>query len=50
MRNEEARRRLMAGVMVDAKQSEEVTEYKYVGTLVTFGNEINKESENNIRM
>ena len=38
--NEVARRRLRTGVMVDGEQ---LTEYKYLGRLVTSGNEISKE-------
>ena len=52
MCNGVARSRLRAGVIIDGEQFEEVTEYKYLGRLVTFGNEISKKysSENNIRV
>ena len=43
MCNEVARSRLRTGVMIDREQLEEVTEYKYLGRLVTSGNEISKE-------
>ena len=43
MCNEVARSRLRIGVMIDREQLEEVTEYKYLGRLVTSGNEISKE-------
>ena len=43
MCNEVARSRLRTGVMIDGEQLEEVTEYKYLGRLVTSGNEISKE-------
>ena len=43
MCNEVARRRLRTGLMIDTEQLEEVTEYKYLGRLVTSGNEISKE-------
>ena len=43
MCNEVARRRLRTGVMIDGKQLEEVGEYKYLGRLITSGNEISKE-------
>ena len=43
MCSEVARRRLRTGVMIDAEQLEEVTEYKYLGRLITSGNEISKE-------
>ena len=43
MCSEMARSRLRTGVMIDREQLEEVTEYKYLGRLVTSGNEINKE-------
>ena len=35
MCNEVARSRLRTGVMIDGDQLEEVTEYKYLGRLVT---------------
>ena len=43
MCNEVARSRLRTGVMIDSEQLEEVTAYKYLGRLVTSGNEISKE-------
>ena len=43
MCNEVANSRLRTGVMTDGEQLEEVTEYKYLGRLVTSGNEISKE-------
>ena len=43
MCNEVARRRPRTGVKIDAEQLEEVTEYKYLGRLITSGNELNKE-------
>ena len=43
MCNEVARSRLRTGVTIDGEQLEEVTEYKYLGRLVTSGNEISKE-------
>ena len=43
MCNEVARSRLRTGLMIDREQLEEVTEYKYLGTLVTSGNGISKE-------
>ena len=43
MCNEVARSRLRTGVMIDGEQLEEVTEYKYLGRLVTSGNDICKE-------
>ena len=43
MCNEVARSRLRTGVMIDGEQLEEVTEYKYLGRLVTSGNDISKE-------
>ena len=42
MCNEVTRSRLRTGVMIDGEQLEEVTEYKYLGRLVTFDNEISK--------
>ena len=39
-----ARRRLRTGVMIDGVQLGEVTECKYLGRLVTSGNEISKET------
>ena len=41
--NEVARRRSRRGVMIDAEQLEEVIESKYLGRLVTSGNEMSKE-------
>ena len=43
MFNEVARRRPRRGVMIDADQLEEVVEYKYLGRLITSGNEMDKE-------
>ena len=43
MCNEVARRRLRTSVMIDGEQLEEVSEYKYLGKLVTSGSEISKE-------
>ena len=43
MCDEVERSRLRTGVMIDGDQLEEVTEYKCLGRLVTFGNEISKE-------
>ena len=43
MCNEVAMSRLRTGVMIDREQLEDVTEYKYLGRLVTSGNEISKE-------
>ena len=43
MCNEVARSRLRTGKMIDREQLEEVTEYKYLGRLVTSGNDISKE-------
>ena len=42
MCNEVVRSRLRRGVMIDGEQLE-VTEYKYLGRLVTFSNDISKE-------
>ena len=42
MCNEVARSRLRWGVVIDGEQLEEVTEYKYLGRLVTSGNDIGK--------
>ena len=36
-------RRPRTGVKIDAEQLEEVTEYKYLGRLITSGNELSKE-------
>ena len=38
-----ARSRLRTGEMINREQLEEVSEYKYLGRLVTSGNEISKE-------
>ena len=38
-----ARGRLRTGVMIDGEHLEEVTEYKYLGRLVTSGNDISKD-------
>ena len=46
--NEVARRRPRRGVMIDAEQLEEVAEYKYLGRLITSGNEMNKEIDQRI--
>ena len=43
MCNEVARSRLRTGLIIDGEQLEEVTEYKYLGRLVTSKNEISKE-------
>ena len=43
MCNEVARSRLRTGLMTDGEQLEEVTEYKYLGRLVTSGNDISKD-------
>ena len=43
MCNEVAKSRLRTVVMIDGEQLEEVTEYKYLGRLVTSGNDISKE-------
>ena len=43
MCNEVARSRLRRGPMIDGEQLEEVTESKYLGRLVTSGNEVSKE-------
>ena len=43
MYNEVARSRLRIGVMIDGEHLEEVTECKYLGRLVTSGNDISKE-------
>ena len=43
MCNEVVRSRLRTGLMIDGEQLEEVTEYKYLGRLVTSGNDIRKE-------
>ena len=43
MCNEVARRRPRTGVKIDAEQLEEVTEYKYLGRLITSDNELSKE-------
>ena len=43
MCNEVARRRPSTRVMVDAEKLEEVTEYTYLGRLITSGSEMNKE-------
>ena len=48
MCNELARRRPRRGVMMDAEQLEEVAKYKYLGRLITFGNEMNKEIDQRI--
>ena len=42
MCNEVARRRPRTGVMIDAEQLEEVTEYKYLRRLITSGNDVKK--------
>ena len=37
--------------MIDAEQLEELAEYKYLGRLITSGNEMERNrSENNVRM
>ena len=41
--NEVVRSRLRTGVMIEGEQLEEVTEYKYLGRLVTSDNDIKKE-------
>ena len=41
--NDVVRRRLRRRVMIDEEQLEEVTEYKYLGRLVTSGNDITNE-------
>ena len=38
MCNEAARSTLRTGVMIDGEQLDGVTEYKYLGRLVTYGN------------
>ena len=43
MCNEVARRPLRTGLMIDGEQLEELTEYKYLGRLVTSGSAISKE-------
>ena len=43
LNSESTRRTLRTGVMIDGEQLEEVTEYTYLGRLVTSGNEISKE-------
>ena len=43
MCNEVSKSRLRIGVMIDGEQLEEVTEYIYLGKLVTSGNDISKE-------
>ena len=43
MCNEVARSRLRTGVMIDGEQVEDMTKYKYLGRLVTSGNEISDE-------
>ena len=43
MCNEVARSRLRTGVMIDGEQLEEEMECKYLGRLVTSGNDISKE-------
>ena len=43
MCNGVARSRLRTGVMIDGEQLEEVTEYKYLGRLVTCAEDISKE-------
>ena len=48
MCNEVVRRRLRRGVMIDAEHLEEVTEYIYLGRLVTFGNEMSKQIDQRI--
>ena len=48
MCNEVARRRPRRRVMIDAKQLEEVAEYKYLGRLITSGNEMDKEIDQRI--
>ena len=48
MYNEVTRSRLRKGVMIDGEQLEEVTEYNYLGRLVTSGNEIRKETTQRI--
>ena len=42
MCNDVARSKLRTGVMIGGEQLEEVTEYKYLGRLVTSGNDISK--------
>ena len=42
MCNEVARRRLRTALMIDREQLGEVTEYKYLGRLVTSGNDIER--------
>ena len=46
--NEVARSRLRTGVMRDGEQLEEVTEYKYLGKMITSGTEISKEKAQKI--
>ena len=43
MCNEVARSRLRTGMIINGEQLEEVTEYKYLGRLITSGNEIIQE-------
>ena len=43
MCNEVARSRLRIGLTIDGEQLDQVTEYKYLGRLVTSGNDISKE-------
>ena len=49
MCNGMARSRLRTGVMIDTEQLEEVTEYKYLGRLVTSGNKSGKEIGQRLR-
>ena len=49
MCNEVARSRVRKGLMIDREQFEEVTDYKYLGRLVTSGNEISKEIAQRIK-
>ena len=48
MCNEVSRRRPRTGVMVDTEQLEEVAEYKYLGKLITSGNEMGKETDQRV--
>ena len=49
MCNEVARSRLRTGVMIDGEQLEKVTESKFLGRLVTSGNDISKEIAHRMR-
>ena len=48
MCNEIARKRSRKGIIVDGEQLEEVNAYKYLGRLLTPGNEMGKEMDKRV--